>query len=193
MDIPRIASPSSSRVLDQMSYHDRRPPISRNDSQTSSSFHTSRAPMTIPHNRPAEAPPPLPPPRFIEDLANGHDLGWRWGNSVGDGGFGKLAPINKVPASMVDIGGRRWTQVVTKKRWKGWMSMATLIEEAAQYQQFGHPHIQKSFPGAWVTFSQVARERLPRQQSPIKGWRILPFLNLGTSRSVFTPSPTRRS
>jgi hypothetical protein len=105
MDIPRIASPSSSRVLDQMSYHDRRPPISRNDSQTSSSFHTSRAPMTIPHNRPAEAPPPLPPPRFIEDLANGHDLGWRWGNSVGDGGFGKLAPIKQ--SSSLNGGYRR--------------------------------------------------------------------------------------
>jgi hypothetical protein len=94
MDIPQMASPTSTRVLDQKAYHDRRPSASRSDSQTSSS-HTSRAPMTIPHNRPAEAPPPLPPPRFIEDLANGHDLGWKWGNSGFEGGFGKLPPIKQ--------------------------------------------------------------------------------------------------
>jgi hypothetical protein len=105
MDIPRMASPTSSRVLDQKSYHDRRPSASRSDSQTSSTSHTPRAPMTIPHNRPAEAPPPLPPPRFIEDLANGHDLGWRWGNSGFDGGFGKLAPIKQ--SSSLNGGYRR--------------------------------------------------------------------------------------
>lgn len=95
MDIPRIASPSLGRVLDPMSYHDRRPSASRSHSHSSVSSHSSRAPMTIPHNRPAEAPPPLPPPRFIEDLANGHDLGWRWGNSVDDERFEKLPPINQ--------------------------------------------------------------------------------------------------
>jgi hypothetical protein len=104
MDIPRIASPSSSRVLEQMAYHERRQSASRSDSHSASS-HTTRAPMTIPHNRPAEAPPPLPPPRFIEDLANGHDLGWRWGNSVVDGRFGKLAPIKQ--SSSLNGGYRR--------------------------------------------------------------------------------------
>ncbi|WEW55511.1 hypothetical protein PRK78_000942 [Emydomyces testavorans] len=37
------------------------------------------------------APPPLPPPRFIEDLAQGHDSGWKWGNSFE--GKPTLAPI----------------------------------------------------------------------------------------------------
>jgi hypothetical protein len=51
--------------------------------------------MTIPHNRPTEPPPPLPPPTFIEALANGHDLGAIWGNSLDDRGPGKLAPIKQ--------------------------------------------------------------------------------------------------
>src|ERR1700733_10555013 len=95
MEIPRIASPPSSRVLDQMSYNDTRAPGSRSNSQTSSSFHLSPAPMTIPNSRPAEAPPPLPPPRFTPGLENGHDLSWAWSNSMREGGIGKLAPIKQ--------------------------------------------------------------------------------------------------
>jgi hypothetical protein len=94
-----------------MSYHERRPAASRPESQNSSSY-TSRAPMTIPHNRPAEAPPPLPPPRFIEDLENGHDLGWRWGNLAAHEGFGKLAPIKQ--SSSLN-GGYRWTPTDTSR------------------------------------------------------------------------------
>lgn len=78
-----------------MSGHERRWPSSRSDSQSSLSSSSSRAPMTIPQSRPAEAPPPLPPPRFNEDLANGHDLGWKWGNPALAGGFEKLAPIKQ--------------------------------------------------------------------------------------------------
>jgi hypothetical protein len=95
MEIPRVASSPSNRILDQMSYNDTRAPGPRSNSQTSSSFHLSPAPMTIPHSRPTEAPPPLPPPRIIPDLNNGHDPGWSWGNSMRDEGFGKLAPIKQ--------------------------------------------------------------------------------------------------
>jgi hypothetical protein len=31
------------------------------------------------------APPPLPPPKYIEDLANAYDLGWQWGNRLWEG------------------------------------------------------------------------------------------------------------
>ena len=84
-------------------------------------------------------------------------------------------PSSKAPASMADTGGRLRKQVMMKKQWKGWMLMASLIEEVATYRQFDRPHNQNCFPGAWVTSTQVARERLPRQQSPIKGWHILRF------------------
>lgn len=63
--------------------------------------------MSIPNAREEIVPPPLPPPRYIEDLANGHDPGWKWGNTFNGGGFGKstLAPIN--PASSLYGGHRR--------------------------------------------------------------------------------------
>jgi hypothetical protein len=85
---------------------------------------------------------------------------------------------------MVDTGGHFRKQVVMKKQWKRWILMASLIEEEAMYRQFDRPHTQNCFPGTWVTSTQVARGRLPRQQSPIKGWHILPFLNLVESRSI---------
>jgi len=82
-------------------------------------------------------------------------------------------PSSKTPVSMADTGGRIRKQVVMKRQWKRWILMASLIEEAATYRQFDRPHTQNCFPGAWVTSTQVARGRLPRQQSPIKGWPIL--------------------
>ncbi|KAL8930163.1 MAG: hypothetical protein Q9208_000780 [Pyrenodesmia sp. 3 TL-2023] len=46
--------------------------------------------MAVPSSRGEEqfAPPPLPPPRYIEDLAAGSDPGWKWGNTPNHGGFG---------------------------------------------------------------------------------------------------------
>jgi len=37
--------------------------------------------MAIPNAR-ASPPPPLPPPRHIHDLNNGHDLSWQWSGAV---------------------------------------------------------------------------------------------------------------
>lgn len=52
--------------------------------------------MAIPRAR-EEIPPPLPPPRHIEDLRAGQDPGWQWGNtnSPKDTGFGgnRLATV----------------------------------------------------------------------------------------------------
>src|SRR5947199_275175 len=45
-------------------------------------------------------------------------------------------PSIKAPASMADTGGRLRKQVAMKKQWKRWTLMASLIEEAATYQQF---------------------------------------------------------
>jgi hypothetical protein len=52
--------------------------------------------MAIPRAR-EQVPPPLPPPRHIEDLRTGQDPGWQWGNtnSPRDTGFGgnRLATV----------------------------------------------------------------------------------------------------
>ncbi|KAM5435750.1 hypothetical protein MferCBS31731_006199 [Microsporum ferrugineum] len=54
-------------------------------------------PMAIPRSEETIAPPPLPPPRFIEELANGHDSGWRWGNTFHPGGTGAGAAVERDP------------------------------------------------------------------------------------------------
>jgi hypothetical protein len=54
--------------------------------------------MPIPNARADPAPPPLPPPRFIDGLANGHDVGWQFANKGLKGGFSQksqLAPIKQ--------------------------------------------------------------------------------------------------
>ncbi|KAI4116092.1 MAG: hypothetical protein LQ345_003427 [Seirophora villosa] len=64
-----------------------RPPSSRTAGKPMS---RSPGPMAVPSARANEAfaPPPLPPPRHIEDLAAGNDPGWKWGNTPNPGGFG---------------------------------------------------------------------------------------------------------
>ena len=187
MEIPRIASPSSRRVLDQMSYHDRRLPASRSDSQpsSSSSSHPSRAPMAIPHNRPAEAPPPLPPPRFIEDLANGHDLGWRWGNSFGDGGSGRLAPIK--PSSSLN-GGYRRSLIDTNRDEEGAEEMdvdGDFDRRGSTVSTIRSPSHPEVFPGS-LGYIHSGGKRTP-SPSALSNQRLahFSFLNPVASRSDF--------
>lgn len=52
----------------------------------------------------AFAPPPLPPPQRINDLEDGHDVGWLHANGMGRPDVTKLAPIN--PGSSL-LGGHR--------------------------------------------------------------------------------------
>ncbi|PGH22968.1 hypothetical protein AJ80_03017 [Polytolypa hystricis UAMH7299] len=96
MDNSHVTSPPSIRVYDFNSNHHRRRSSSKSStSSVSAQSFSSRAPMAIPNANEPLAPPPLPPPRYIEDLANGHDSGWKWGNSFHEAEFGKttLAPI----------------------------------------------------------------------------------------------------
>ena len=89
MDIPCSTSPSSIRVHDPNPGFERR--YSRTSQRISPSSFSSRGFMPIPNARSDPAPPPLPPPTFIPDLARGHDAAWQFGND----GYQRsiLAPI----------------------------------------------------------------------------------------------------
>lgn len=86
MDYTRVTSPPSIRVHDHNgTNHGRRRSTSRS---AGVSIPRSPAPMAIPSSRPELPPPPLPPPRFIDDITAGSDPGWTWGNDP-SGSFGK--------------------------------------------------------------------------------------------------------
>ncbi|KKZ60257.1 hypothetical protein EMCG_05014 [[Emmonsia] crescens] len=104
-----MSSPPSILVCDfnHSTYDRRRSSASKSAGRNLSfrSLSSSPRPMAIPHAKEPLAPPPLPPPRYIEDLAIGHDSGWKWGNSFEEGEFGKptLPPI-KASSSLVGGG-----------------------------------------------------------------------------------------
>ncbi|OKL58993.1 hypothetical protein UA08_05690 [Talaromyces atroroseus] len=89
MDFPRLSTSPSVNYERNMPSH---------------SF-ASPGPMRIPNKTvEAFAPPPLPPPQRINDLENGHDVGWLHANGMGRPDITKLAPIN--PGSSL-LGGHR--------------------------------------------------------------------------------------
>ena len=83
------------RIPGQNMDHERRRGSSGSgSSQTSTDSARPPAPMSIPNIRYVAAPPALPPPQYIEDLAQGHDLSWELQNRGEEyGQQRKLAPI----------------------------------------------------------------------------------------------------
>lgn len=89
MDHSSHTSPSSIHVPSLTASYGAQCPPRRGSSHTSSKAGSRTAmPKPIPNTRVDFAPPPLPPPRNIEGIDEGHDPGWRWGNTGGKGGFG---------------------------------------------------------------------------------------------------------
>lgn len=86
MDCRRVTSPPSILVHEQNRNHDRRQSTTGSAGMPFSS--RPPVPMAIPNSRHDRVPPPLPPPRFIDDLAAGSDPGWAWANNS-SGGFGR--------------------------------------------------------------------------------------------------------
>lgn len=86
MDRRRATSPPSFLVHEQNGNHGRRQSTTVSAGMPFSS--RLPVPMAIPNSRHDRIPPPLPPPRFIDDLAAGSDPGWAWANNP-SGGFDK--------------------------------------------------------------------------------------------------------
>lgn len=100
MNTSGVASPPSIFVHDMNTMNGPRAPASR---MAGRPFSRSPGPMAVPSTRGEEqfAPPPLPPPRYIEDLAAGSDPGWKWGNTPNHGSFGGNFGNSRSPCSSV--------------------------------------------------------------------------------------------
>lgn len=100
MDHPPITSPPSILVQNFTASHGAQRPSRRSSSHTSSKAGPKVAmPVSIPNTRDDFAPPPLPPPRHLDGLDDGHDPGWRWGNTGSKGGFGSSGLSSVSPVS----------------------------------------------------------------------------------------------
>ena len=91
MDYSRVTPPPSIRVHDHNGNHHAR---KRSTSRPTGTLPLrTPGPMAIPRSRPELAPPPLPPPKFIDDITEGNDPGWAWGNDP-SGAFGKAKGLS---------------------------------------------------------------------------------------------------
>ncbi len=117
MDFTRVTQPTPSILVhDHNGNHARRQ--SNNRSAGSPNIRTPGA-MPIPNARQDPAPPPpLPPPRILDDLSAGRDPGWEWGNNPG-GGFGRAGgtPIARshFPKSWGRKGEEHWRDEVAER------------------------------------------------------------------------------
>lgn len=90
MDIPRTARPTMALPTPAIYVQDSNPSDRYRTSSRSNSYNpilspsTSSIPMSIPNSREAGPPPPLPPPKHLQDIVDsgksGPDLAWRFGN-----------------------------------------------------------------------------------------------------------------
>ena len=101
MDFTPVTSPPSIRIHDHNANHGRRRSTSRSGAMP---FSRAPAPLAIPKaSYDINPPPPLPPPRYIDEIAAGNDPGWEWGNDPKEGTFGKARdsamPTSNFPKS----------------------------------------------------------------------------------------------
>ncbi|KAK5374814.1 hypothetical protein LTR20_001105 [Exophiala xenobiotica] len=93
---PRQPIHSSDVTVTPKQGQDAATPGSTSRSNSNSSDEDSRRAqdgLRIPGARFDEPPPPLPPPRYNEELAQGIDVAWSWGNSDPFNSARRLAPI----------------------------------------------------------------------------------------------------
>jgi hypothetical protein len=88
MEFSRLSSPPSIHVHDCHPVYDRQSP---------EPFYPTKGAMRIPSKGVENyAPPPLPPPRRISDLDQGHDAGWLYANSVNSATLPPISPTSSL-------------------------------------------------------------------------------------------------
>lgn len=128
--------------------------------------------MTIPNGREDIAPPPLPPPKYIEELTY-DDAGWQSGSTM-HAGFGKstLAPI-KLGSSLMGSYGR-----------EGWEGMQDKVERKDFFRR-------GSFISAVIRLPSEAEIKMESVPTPDE---LLSASSFGNHQSVASvlPSPASR-
>lgn len=146
MDYSRLSSPPSIRIHDHNgSHHARKRSTSR---PTGSLPSGTPGPMAIPNSRPELPPPPLPPPKFIDDITAGSDPGWAWGNDP-SGTFGK----RKEPSSMAG-----------SKFPKSWSNRGEEKREVERDEEYEYRRRQSSTATIRSPASSERRHDFARQQ-----------------------------
>src|SRR5438046_2993849 len=105
MDDPRATSAPRPNTLPSIQIHVPSSNVDRRSAGRSSPYSTDQQsrgpnPMPIPNARPDVPPPPLPPPRYLSDLAPGvGDLAWEYANSpssFGQKSYGSVSPLSSL-------------------------------------------------------------------------------------------------
>lgn len=142
MDFTPVTSPPSISIHDHNASHGRRRSTSR---PTAMPFSRAPVPLAIPNARYDQAPPPLPPPRYIDQVTAGSDPGWAWGNDPKGGDFGKAResarPMSNYPKSWgktMEEDRPAWDQPESRRRESSTSTVRSPVDTSRGYDFARH-------------------------------------------------------
>lgn len=129
-------------------------------------FARTPGPMAVPNARTNQhfAPPPLPPPRYIEDLAAGSDPGWKWGNTPRHDGFG----------------GTFGTSISSSSSWRGSWDHRMEVDGYSER----HEHSPRAGPGVTIKSPPSFEKRYDFSRNVDEGYHSLSGSSISSHRSV---------
>jgi hypothetical protein len=135
MEFSRLSSPPSIHVHDCHPVYDRQSP---------EPFYPTKGAMRIPSKGVENyAPPPLPPPRRISDLDQGHDAGWLYANSVNSATLPPISPTSSLagghhrPGPFLSSGLEKNPSDVSDRRFKSRHNLNEVHVEPTRYIEDG--------------------------------------------------------
>lgn len=94
MDNPLLSTSSPIRSFDHNTSNHQSHCSQDRSMPMAASIPMTRLPVPIRNGHEPLAPPPLPPPQYVEDLAQGYDPGWKWRNMDHESQKDNFLPIN---------------------------------------------------------------------------------------------------